>query len=83
MYKDPRGILGELSELDTGHNERYVSLYMDLKGLHGSNELGEGGDIDTTENLEVHEGYALEKMELSADIWFVAEPTGSFFSRDI
>ena len=46
MYKDLCGILGELSELDTGHNERDVLWYMDLKGLHGSNELGEGGDID-------------------------------------
>ena len=75
MYKDPSGILGELSELDTGHNERHVLLHMDLKGLHGSNELGEGGDIDTTENLEVHKGYALESVELIADVGFVAEPT--------
>ena len=83
MYKDPGGILGELSELNTGHNERYVSLYVDLKGLHGCNELGEGCDIDTKENLEVHEGYALKSVELIADVGFVAESTGSFFSGNI
>ena len=56
---------------------------MDLKGLHGCNELGEGGEIDTTGNLEVHKGYTLESVELIANVRFVAEPTGSFFSRDI
>ena len=67
----------------------YRSLMLDimsdmyLKGLHGCNELGEGCDIDTTENLEVHEGYALKSVELIADVGFVAESTGSFFSGNI
>ena len=83
MYRDTGGILRELSELNTGHNEGYVSLYVDLKGLHGCNELGEGCDIDTTENLEVHEGYALKSVELITNVGFVAESTGSFFSGNI
>ena len=83
MYKDPGGILRGLSELNAGHNERYVSLYVDLKGLHGCNELGDGCDIDTTENLEVHEGYAQKSVELFANVGFVTESTGSFFSGNI
>ena len=81
MYIDTGEILRELSELNTGHNERYV--YVDLKRLHGCNELGEGCDIDTTENLEVHEGYALKSVEFIADVGLVAESTGSFFSGNI
>ena len=37
---------------------------MDLKGLHGSNKLWKGLDIDTTEHLKVHEGYTFEGVEL-------------------
>ena len=40
-------------------------IYMELKGLHMCHELREGGDIDTTENLEVHKGFALEAWNLS------------------
>ena len=47
------------------------------------NELREGGDIDTTENLEVQKGFTLESMELLTYFRFVAEPTGSVLSRDI
>ena len=83
MYKDIGGILRELSELNMGHNVRYVSLYVDLKGLHGCNGLGEGCDIDTTENLEVHEGYALKNVELIVNVGLFAESTGSVLTGDI
>ena len=43
--------------------------YIDLKGLHMFNELREGSDIDTTENLEVEESFALERMELIYLFW--------------
>ena len=56
---------------------------MDLKGLHRCNELGEGGDIDTTEKLEVQKGYTLKSMVLIADVGFVAKPAGSVVSWDV
>ena len=56
---------------------------MDLNGLHRSNKLGEGLNIDTTENLEVRKGYTLEGMELIAYTRAFAESTGSILSRDI
>ena len=77
------GIWGQLSELNMGHNEWDVPLYMELKGLQMYNELREGGDIDTTENLEVHKGFTLESMELITYFRFVAGPTGSVLSGDI
>ena len=56
---------------------------MELKGLYMCNELREGGDIDTTENLEVHKGLSMESMELITYFRFVAEPTGSVLPGDI
>ena len=56
---------------------------MELNGLHMCNELREGGDIDTTDNLEVHKGFTLESMELITYFRFVAEPTGSVLLGDI
>ena len=56
---------------------------MDLKGLHGSNKLWEGLDIDTTEHLEVHKGYTLEGMELIPYTGGLAESAGSVLSRHI
>ena len=47
------------------------------------NELREGGDIDTTENLEVHKDFTLESKELITYFRFVAELTGSVLSGDI
>ena len=66
-----------LTELNTGHDQGYVSLGVDLKRLHCSNKLGEGCDIDTTENLEVHKGCALESMELIAYTRALAESARS------
>ena len=65
------------------NGECNVSLYMDLKGLHGCNELGEGGDIDTTENLEVQKSCTLKSMVLIAYVGVVAEPAGSILSWDV
>ena len=61
------GTHGALMELNTGHDKGYVSLGVDLKRLHSSNKLGEGCDIDSTENLKVHKGCELESMELIAN----------------
>ena len=72
-----------LAELNAGHDQRYISLGMDLKGLHGSNKLGEGLNIDTTENLEVHKDYALEGMELIPYTRALAESARSILSRNI
>ena len=47
------------------------------------NELREGGDIDTTENLEVHKDFTLESIGLITNFRFIAEPTGSVLSGDI
>ena len=52
----------DIADLDTWHEERYVSLNCYIEGSHFLNELGVGSDIDTTENLEIHEGLALKRM---------------------
>ena len=67
-----------LAGLNTGHDQRYISLGADLKGLHGSNELWEGLYIDMTEHLKVHEGYAFEGVELVPYTGGLAESAGSF-----
>ena len=72
-----------LTELNTGHDKGYVSLDVDLKRLHRSNKLGEGCDIDTTENLEVHKGCALESMVLIANARTLTEPAGSVLSGGV
>ena len=74
---------GALTELNTGHDQRYISLGVDLKGLHGSNKLWEGLDIDTTENLEVHKGHTFEGMELIPYTRGLAESARSILSRHI
>ena len=60
-----------------------ISLGADLKGLHGSNELREGLYIDITEHLKVHEGYALEGVELVPYTGGLAESAGSFLTRHV
>ena len=74
IYIGPRRAL---AEPDTGHDQRYISLGADLKGLHGSNKLWEGLYIDTTEHLEVHEGYTFEGVELVPYTGGLAESAGS------
>ena len=58
-------------------------MHIDLKGLHTFDELGKGSDIDTTEELEVHEGFALEPVILITKFRFSAKPTGSLVMGDI
>ena len=65
------------------HNKRNVSLDVDLKGLHRCNKLGEGGDIDTAENLEVQKGCTLESMVLIAYIGIFTETERSILSWDV
>ena len=52
---------------------------MDLKGLHRCKELGEGGDVNTTQNLEVQKSYTQKSMVLIAYVRLV----GSVVSWDV